>query len=85
MPDKHISLDLLKRISTMLETDIRVFFASPSLIQSDRETDNDRLPQVLHRLVRAFRALPSPESRVKALLMLEALAAEAKGGGETAL
>lgn len=73
------TLDLLKDLSEIVGIDIRLFFASQRLsdlcVRSAAGRDNSQLP--LGRLITAFQALPSQESRERAIQFLEALAGEA--------
>lgn len=75
------NVELLEDIAAALGTDVATIMALRELVACDAApaAANPSRTILLHRLVRAFRALPADEIRLQAVQMLEALAAHASG------
>ncbi|MCJ2062362.1 hypothetical protein MKK63_06550 [Methylobacterium sp. J-088] len=82
MSTKRLTLSLLQKIAAANGTDIDAFLGPRR--RSDRDGNSQRRGiyervAMLLRVVRVYQALPGFESRRRALWMMEAMAARAKG------
>ena len=88
MRNTERSLALLKQIADANGTDMRLFFSAkkrPALETTSQRKREDSRSEIRKRFVKAFHALPSHESRLQAVWMLESLAHHANAAShETA-
>ncbi|MCJ2136149.1 hypothetical protein MKK69_19195 [Methylobacterium sp. J-026] len=87
MPERKITLALLRTIAEANGTDIDFFVLPPHMTESAGGSPlrrGYRRAAMLPRLFRAYFALPGMENRLRALRMIEAMAARAqRRGGDT--
>lgn len=86
MNDEPDSLQLLQRIADLLDTDVETFLALSDVVHSDDtnpDLRNSNESLLLHRVVRAFRGIPSKEIRLIALQMLESFSEVARERAES--
>ncbi len=88
MPERRITLALLRTIAEANGTDIDSFVLPPRMTEATGGSPlgrGYRRAAMLPRFFRAYFALPDMESRLRALRMMESMAACAKRrGGDTA-
>jgi hypothetical protein len=88
VPTERLTLSLLQKIAAANGTDIDTFLGPRQRPEWDGDVQRRGLYEhiaMLLRVVRAYRALPSFDSRRRALRMMEAMAARAKGMHGTGL